>query len=238
MLLISKFSDYYEASGLHYGVDNHLTYNRRTETVDNNLFTSNQHAELQTYLKDIKRGLYFSYGDIGYDFFHLLGFCGKVYPCFHFYNINKKYDYWFCKSDNLIGYLQTNGLYEEVRLILYAEKGKKSLKEKFDRTIDCIKPLSNSFFETVQAPVFLYSNNVAGPSITINPCLKDYGFQHYIDSVTAYQEITMYLGKLNNRELDYSVGGDKVLAKSKGFDKLSFTQVSPNKKQRRKLRKQ
>lgn len=60
--------------------------------------------------------------------------------------------------------------------------------------------------------------------LIINPVLKDFDFQKYMDPYTIYQELEMFLGNVltNNTTPKMPVGSDKVIAESKGFNKWSF----------------
>lgn len=60
--------------------------------------------------------------------------------------------------------------------------------------------------------------------LVLNPILKEFDFQKYMDPYTIYQEIEMFLGNVltNNTTPKMPVGSDKVIAESKGFTKWSF----------------
>ena len=72
----------------------------------------------------------------------------------------------------------------------------------------------------------------------LNPRLGDFGFYKVEgkDSYTAYQDIRVYLGNdlAKDTEVEVPVGGDLIVAHSKGFNKYSFRK-DPGGKKRKKI---
>ena len=59
--------------------------------------------------------------------------------------------------------------------------------------------------------------------MTLNPCLKNYGFQKIFDSYAAFQEISMFLGGVLGSEAAPMVQiEDKYIKEGHGFDEWSF----------------
>jgi hypothetical protein len=108
--------------------------------------------------------------------------------------------------------------------------------------------LAEDIFYSLNTPIFLrwrnqnsWINKEVHSTITVNPYLKILDFQHYYEPLAAFQEVSMYVATLQNRNenKDYIVGSDKVIAESKGHSvKESFRQSAPTKKQKRKLNKE
>lgn len=74
-------------------------------------------------------------------------------------------------------------------------------------------------------------------SAILNPRLATLGVERYLDPYSAFQEITMFLGQKFAAEdkAPRTVGDDRVIAQSKGFDDQSFRTAAPgNKKENRK----
>ena len=68
--------------------------------------------------------------------------------------------------------------------------------------------------------------------VTVNPKLADYSFYRFFDAHSCFQKIQTYFSNFLTK-LDESVtttGDDKILAKQKGFDEMSFRTMAPGKK--------
>jgi len=164
----------------------------------------------------------------------LVGFCGKLYPV-----VRIRQDYQFCAYDTFKTF-KVDQLDE-----LYVSSGWKN-SEFEKKNLDIadnhrLERLNNSkevrdLFIGNNTPCFkLYTENYKN-HIEIDCCLKDFGFQSFFDPFATYQEIDMYIG---NDLLDLStpempVGGDVVVAESKGYDKHSFRQEKGTKKRKKK----
>ena len=66
--------------------------------------------------------------------------------------------------------------------------------------------------------------------ITLLPQLKQYKFAKVVPPMQAFQEISMYLGKINSVEDNTVTIDDKYLAQGKGFDCYSFKKMPSKKK--------
>ena len=58
------------------------------------------------------------------------------------------------------------------------------------------------------------------------------GFMKTVEPFTAFQEIAMFIGSMLAPEdhAPRTVGGDRVIAEQKGFDKWSFRTMAPGQK--------
>ena len=64
------------------------------------------------------------------------------------------------------------------------------------------------------------------------PQLKQYKFAKAVQPMPAFQEISMYLGKLNAVEDNTVTIEDKYLAQGKGFDCYSFKKMPSKRKEK------
>jgi hypothetical protein len=87
---------------------------------------------------------------------------------------------------------------------------------------------SNRFVQDLfieyNVPYFKFDQSHRTFFLNTNPCLKDISFASILDPYTTFQEIDMFIGNTLTALTDpkMPVGGDKVVAESKGFDKYSF----------------
>jgi hypothetical protein len=120
-------------------------------------------------------------------------------------------------------------------------------KHKIDKFLESNfgKKVSDSIFQDLGVPVFLviptsrYGAREKNQLI-LNPKLENIGVPQFIDSYTAYQELSMYVGGVLTTEKEIvKITDDKILAAKHGYDKHSFRQVAPGeKKARRKLNRE
>lgn len=252
MRIISKFQDYYDSAGLMYGVDTNLLYERKTEDVDYSLLSNSQRNLLNDYIDNLPTSNGWR------DEFTLqsgvIGFCGKLYPVYkygkdsyyindYFTNFNK-----FSKSRDLP---ESMFKVREKKTVDYKSRWFTTKPEAWAFELAEEKYASlvaEDIFYSLNVPIFLRWKNQNGfvnkeiqSTITLNPNLKELGFQHYFEPLAAFQEVSMYVAALANRNenINYTVGDDKTIAESKGHSvKESFRQSSPTKKQKRKLNKE
>ena len=248
MKLISNFTDYYEASGLAFGVDNKLVYERKTTKVDSGILTYQEIKQLTDYAQLMPRSGYFTGFNVHKK---LIGFCGKLYPAWKlFYTSEQGHNTLvFTKSNQLINYFEANKLTKWLDNFTEPKKGKWRRGYALPLKQWAIDYWTNNYlginvnqdiFYKLNSPVFKCSvSHLDIHNLVINPNLKELSFQHVLDPFTAFQEISMYLGSINSQgeNRDYSVGSDKIIAEQKGFGSKSFTQIAPTKKAKRKLNK-
>jgi hypothetical protein len=68
----------------------------------------------------------------------------------------------------------------------------------------------------LNSPVVVYEQY---SKVIVNPCLKEYGFQKFMDPYTAFQEISMFMsGVLTNNPEPPNTQTDKAKVTSHGFD--------------------
>lgn len=249
MKIISKFSDYYD-SGIAYGIDEKLRFNRKQMLVDETLRIFSPHViNKRKKGKDLRAVLHFK----------LLGFCGQIYPLAHVVieNVTQKnkqpvyhkraesYIYNYQQLENFmvehitsLAEISNYKLFSGYFYSRYAWSLDLRLKEFFERNYHEAK----LFFTKYQVPYFLLEEFVekkrngydqACFKNTLLPILKDLKFVQVKAPIEAFQEISMFLGNLNAQEDNTVQIEDKYLAKSKGFDCYSFKK-EPEKKPRKK----
>lgn len=257
MKIISKFQDYYDSAGLMYGVDTNLFYERKTEDVDYSLLSNSQRNLLNDYIDNLpyhsgwKNNFSLESG--------VIGFCGKLYPIYQYINnsINyKTYDYFtnFSKFANSHKNLPKSMFkVRDNKTISYSSRWFVTKPEAWAFELAEQKYaglVAEDIFYNLNTPIFLkwrkksqnrWVNKSYSASITLSPYLKILDFQHYFEPLAAFQEVSMYVAALANKNenINYTVGDDKTIAESKGHSvKESFRQSAPTKKQKRKLNKE
>lgn len=205
MRLHTNFRDYYDTA-IGFGIDEKVHYNRATKKV---------HIQVKS------RSNLPTLGKCG-----LLGFCGQIYPFVEMnrtewsgtpgqYKIVERY-FAYEVDEYVIKYKEWNhskyysGFYDPWKL---------QLKQFFaDWSFQ-----SNDVFLEFKVPVWVFYFNHNQINGIINPRLKDYGFDRVKDSVTAFQEISMYLSNILVEQKEVAVIDDKHRIQQHGFDlKESF----------------
>lgn len=243
MIINSKFKDYYDINAF---VDKTIVYNRKEESLDFDvmLYSSDYRVKCQkirenkeisefyTYLESkiikifnpIKRMYYTTKTD--YEFTPIvIGFCGKLYPCFRFIdNSYKPYSLEPADPQYIYDKNMAAKFYHKYILIKKSKYYKPifNFKDFFDISkMDCI-----DLFRRINAPIFTlerleYRNGIR---MLINTRLKDFAFYKIYDAIQSNQKIQMFLtNELVKVDIpDASTGSSKVLMKSKGFDNWSF----------------
>jgi len=225
MRIISKIKDYYDGVAGTMGIDKTIIYDRIVIRYDDkqeypqqfkkdkifNHKNRNRFHDLDSYNVDSK------YYDDCSPF--IIGFCGKLYVGWKFYNGNKCdiiYDEDFVK--------------ENVKL----NRWNRSL-------IDDLNYIKNynsiDLFREFNTPVFIFDNdnqsnytnriNRGVSRFIINGNLKDYQFYKVFDSFLSFQEIQMFIsGVLGVGENTMVEIEDKYKIKKHGFDEWSFRKES------------
>lgn len=89
-------------------------------------------------------------------------------------------------------------------------------------------PVLGDVHRAFKSPVFMVIQKYRDLKITINPILKNVGFQVVIDPWTAFQELERYVGNdLVDTPLDDFSMDDELKRDSKGMDEWSFKQRGP-----------
>ena len=171
--------------------------------------------------------------------FHIIGFCGNLYPCIemhtpygHEYPPKKVFCYTMDELDRFI-----RGSLKDRDLDVYDGKAKSkrwswnsiSHKREFERFFENMRrEISTDRFREMfiekRSPVFTArrSGRWGGGTITWNGMLRPFDFMKVFDPYTAFQEIQMFMNNLAAPEKEMPVIPDEIKAESKGFDKWSF----------------
>jgi hypothetical protein len=250
MKIISKFQDYYDI-GIAYGVDEKLRFNRKTMDTDTTV------EELRCVTRIVYRKQEQYYRILCH--FNVMLFCGKAYPLVHvkvesitkkdkkfFYKlVDEEYCYALETLDNYIKQYdrpidEINDTYEELGYSYYhASTFKKYVQGHFDKKYDKYIKL----FDLYKMPYFYVESrydlkekdnrwHISTDTILL-PQLKQYKFAKVVPPMQAFQEISMYLGKLNAVEDNTVTIEDKYLAQGKGFDCYSFKKIPRKRRMKR-----
>lgn len=213
MRIISKFQDYYD-SGLAYGIDQDIVYERHT---DHNFIarpTNGSNTELLRvyderpffrYVNNNKR--YYSRGGTACDYLH---FCGKRYTFFFYnedYNVKLKSGlkeirhraHYFWTPEQIEGVLEVP--HDNSYHMKHSGSNYDNVWDTPDTTLneEYNSPIVLEFLSGLPANLELPWSRDSFLRV-INPCLKDIKFQTRIDPYQAFQEISMYLSMLQNPE--------------------------------------
>jgi len=211
MKLHTDFHDYYDRA-VGYGIDENVHYNRFTKKVEiriNPQFDFPRHSNAG-----------------------LLGFCGKIYPFIEIKKYNNKYDLYEYGWDDLKvveRYFAYNfreykdkkaewGKYADA--FEYQDHSRKTKLKQFFTDWDY---QSDEIFLQYKVPAWIVEFNGSENNGTLDPKLKDYGFDRIKDSFTAFQEISIYLSNILVEQKEIAVIEDKFRIQQHGFDlKKSF----------------
>lgn len=211
MRLISKFKDYYD-HGIAYGVDPNIIFDRKRCQV-----FSSTYDQLKIPNNMWRYGLLKSGHYIGY-----LGFCGYIYP-YIYHQTNLSYN----KDTVIVWWDNSNLDWLDSRYVKYTKNYIEILKEFF-------KPIKieDDIFIEIKSPIFTtqlkYAEYVPGEkkfgemNITVNPSLKDIGFQKVKNTVDCFNEISMYIGNVLNKGKEIIEVSNKEKIVKAGFDNKSF----------------
>lgn len=258
MVIHSKFKDYYDPIARVYP-DKTLVYRRFTDESRFRRIPS-----IDNLIGD-GRDTVISSISIMLDT-QVLGFCGKFYPIFSFFQLpptgGDKITYStsmidkipstlsLCIKNNFTTMDSLRDVIDQEKSFIKKLEGKEkyrySYMGRYDVTKKSLLELSSKllklnlidiFFE-LNTPIFLYGHN----KLVVNPRLGELGFASIFNPISAYQEISMFLGGVLGRrdQTPATSGDDKVIRDAKGFDNMSFKKYSPGKKANRaqnKLRK-
>jgi hypothetical protein len=211
MKLHSDFQDYYDKA-IGYGVDEKVHYNRFQKTVDIHLKTS------------ADRPIHRRSG--------ILGFCGTLYPFIQISRYDKKHD--FDYLDDYDGRVVEE--FYAFSVEEYREKEEKwsDYSDDFD-FVDNSRRIKlkqffvdwsisdDSIFLEYQVPTWRMQFYPTGSNALLNPNLREIGLERMKDSVTVFQEISMYIANIIVEQKPIAVVDDKHRIEQHGFDvKASF----------------
>lgn len=250
MLIISKHRDYYDKVASTVGVDKTLVYKRDlTEPKEFLVLNFNYKVPSRVPQKNMLK--IYTEENHAYTPF-IIGFCGKLY-------VGYKFE-WSEIRPHVLGSIQKSiitydkdeiiSILSKVNLHSYLPREKQivEIKRKIEDIFKFVdgKPYDGIFAE-MRVPYFYaeprYSYSLDANEFVVsklNPVLSDYKFVKKFDPVTAFQEISMFLGGvLGTNENETVEIDDKYKLLQHGFDKMSFKQASPGqKKENRRLNKQ
>ncbi|MEQ1932992.1 MAG: hypothetical protein ABL962_03805, partial [Fimbriimonadaceae bacterium] len=239
MKIISKFHDYYD-SAMGYGIDPNLVYRREPALIE---------LPLDTWEFDVVilqgPGLANNYAHVVS--YCVLGFCGRVFTVTiegRFFDVD-------ALSSSSPGRVALSAK-ESATMIAESAIGGSQMRWS-KNTLDRIEryrakqaaiekeyqggPCSPAIFRYLDAPVFISRRLIRrsdwGVShviqIITNPRIASLGMAKHFDAFAAFQEISMFLGSALAVEdrAPKTVGDDKIIAASKGFDDQSFRTLAP-----------
>lgn len=251
MRIISKFHDYYDI-GLSLDLDNTLIYDRKTEIIDYKITDSIIKNYLENIIPTVGYKEYtYNNGAIGYSskwYGGILGFCGKLYPCYELDRYTEAIKYLAFTSEQIEAFLDD---YHKEKFYDNGLGIFSWITNKFNKKcIESLQPLDylSNIFSEFKTPIFYLRNSwykgykeKNTNTLYLNPRLVDTGFPIIKDAYTTYQDISMFLGGVlaSKGNPIIEITDNNVLASKHGFDKMSFRAFSPGtKKERRKRNKQ
>lgn len=210
MRLHTDFHDYYD-NAVGYGIDENVHFNRFTKKIG----------------IQIKSKLDLPHDDNA----GLLGFCGKIRPFIEFRKYNRKY-YEEGASDSLkiveryYAFSLEEYKSQEFKWKDYASPHvyhDYSRETKLKQFFVDWNYRSDDIFLEYKVPIWAVKLDRNLNEGVINPKLKDYGFDRITDSLTAFQEISMYLSNILVEQKEGVLVEDKIRIEKHGFDlKTSF----------------
>lgn len=234
MIIHSSFHDYYDI-GLSYGVDTTLRWNRETKVISDEVLPEEvQMLQIPNPLRCCRK-----YQVGGF----LVLLAGKVYEIFCVKGTSQD-DY-----DKIITTKESKDIQEVLKSLGVKFTGKYDWEPYMWAGLSFSKrcyprELSKEFIDNIhrqlKSPVILLKGRCYGSKgywwpVTINPCLKDIGFQHILDPYTCFQEISMYMGGvMGNTEKEIVEVSDITQRDKKGFNDKSFKHRGSKKPRRRK----
>jgi len=246
MKIISKFQDYYDI-GIAYGIDEKLRFKRETQVVSSKRIYGSyiQHR----YKRD---GV--SYRAIFY--YNYIGFCGLLYPFIHLHIDRMR------KKEKVVYYEAQENFYlydiEDLKQTLnnYVVPGEEIVfsrtwvgnswksrnildvmevffSEEHDEMEQLVQCYKEAYFVVAHSCVQHEGEHFLEERIILLPQLKQYKFVKAVPPMQAFQEISMYLGKLDLTEDNTVTIDDKYLALGKGFDCYSFKKMPKKREKKR-----
>lgn len=233
MLIISKHKDYYDTAIGYGGIDKTIVYKRKEiEIIDPERYSNDYNKYLKFFrdnLSDV-HSFPFRYriGFFNFDiYFHMIIFCGEVYPFFELYYFDQKrqkaYFQYFYSFDKIKKYIKKR-FYKDLKHSKWDKNGVnffKNLKNFYDSSININKLRLFDYHRSVDSPVILYE--MSKKKVVLNPVLSKYNFYKIYDPFQTYQKIEMFLsGVMGTGEKEIIEIDDKSLRDKKGFNDMSF----------------
>ena len=217
MIIISKYNDYYDKS-VGYGVDKKIVYMRKQKSIELQN-TDTLRKKLISLIGKENKTSYKIGNDTIRPFF--IGFCGKIYRGYSYTPYSRN----LSRSDNIYGFnketFPENILFEKVREeYSFTRNEYTSLSEILDKNSFVKEDVD--FFQENKLVSFFFEDDYNSNYI-INPILSDFGFQKVMNSVQAFQEISMFIsGVLGTNERDMITISDDEKVIKHGFNNRSF----------------
>ncbi|HUV84907.1 MAG TPA: hypothetical protein VMV86_04310 [Methanosarcinales archaeon] len=252
MRIISSFRDYYD-SGIAYGIDPDLLYVRETrvQKIDNKNPMGKHLHELQNAFGTLAefeghKGVIAFCGKL-YPFYEvntdsMPGFCFSYNKTFFSFKemqdaFNEEYQdkILFCLKQKLkiLKLCEVKSVESFVKTIRahikeltkpnrYWSKMKLAPIEHDQTYIG--KRVSDDMFRAEKSPIIMVDSfDRLNKAVTVNPRLQDYGFASVMDPVTAFQELSAFLGSNLVEQKDPNPPmSDELKSEIHGFDKWSF----------------
>lgn len=242
MYIISKNKDYYDGVVGTVGMDKTLVYEREIIEIEDSKDMPKEFQPSRNSSWSHRRDNHFlNLSCMNTDSkkyenneFFLVGFCGKLYLGWKFHYKVKERD----ETGMIVEVPKTDIIYGYENAKDYLKDGywKSNIKEDIDYVLS-YEPIN--IFRELKTPVFVYDNSESNyrhrvsrtsSMLIINPVLKNYEFYKVVDSFTAFQEISMFIGGvLGIGEKEIIQVEDKYKIPQHGFDKWSFRK-EPQKK--------
>lgn len=255
MKIISKHRDFFDSAAGTFGIDKTRIFKRETSELKLSepvvFFEKNNRF-------NILKCNYVRNQEVGteklpnFETF-IIGFCGKLYIGWKIWwkdKFDKEYEQFIYKKDEIKEVLEKHnikknnyaytGNNDKLMLLdeLYSSLNNKPFHEFFVKhKIPYFKTNLNEYFlpsfSTIRSK---YSYAVGSTDFILNPILKDYRFMKVFDTVSAFQEIEMYLfGVLSSNEKNLKEIDEKYRITARGMDKTSFRKVAPDERKERRL---
>lgn len=243
MYIISKNKDYYDGVVGTMGIDKTIVYERTEKEIEEKTEFPEpfQYNKRSYYVEN--NSAFILLNEFGTDSkkyfdnsFFLIGFCGKVYLAWKMYYKKKEFDTQANQYVDVVKYDIIYG-FDNVKKHLIDNRWGKSLYDSVQYVLN-YNPIE--IFRTIKSPIFVYNGGIdirerswnknSKSNFIINPILKEYEFYKVIDSFTAFQEISMFIGGvLGIGEKEIIEVEDKYKIPQHGFDKWSFRKESVKK---------
>lgn len=206
MKLHTDFKDYYDTA-VGYGIDTKVHYNRYTQDIEIKL---NPEFDIPTCF----------WGATAF----LLGFCGVIYPMIEVRDFDENHKV----IERAFAYTYEEMLNLQIKFEKVTHNPKQA-KNQVKQFFANWGKEDDKLFKELKTPVWLIELNSYDQKAVINPKLSNYEFNRIKDSITTFQEISMYLSNVLVEQKETSIIEDKYRIIQHGFDsKRSFRKEKQN----------
>ncbi|MBB4861247.1 hypothetical protein HNP46_000058 [Pseudomonas nitritireducens] len=231
MIIRSKKRDYYDGA-VGFGIDKGVVYERTEVRIDDPLYVKMPAEDkikrkvvtdaVDKCIEATKRIRHPGFDEMA------VGFCGKIYLGLMPGHPHISMDYLRPKppkSDGRAYWVEKdfapNDLTSRTPVHFYDPKQYTYTAEQWLAENSKTRVFDNlDTFLALDAPVWV----LFGRDLYINPCLQTYGFQRMMDSITAFQEVSMFVSGVlaTAKQQPIPHTPDRLMAAAKGFDEHSF----------------